>query len=105
MKLVLRVLGTWFLGLALVLLIMDGTRSLSANEVVVTPLEVLWPSMHAQSWAALQGWIADSMASWALQGAAAVLFSWPAWAPVAVLGVIFLLIGRKRQRASYTDRI
>ena len=46
MRLVLRVVGTLLIAFAVILIIIDGTRSLAANGLVFTPLEATWQSMH-----------------------------------------------------------
>ena len=54
MRLVLRVIGTVLIAFAVILIIIDGTRSLAANGLVFTPLEVTWESMHAASLVAVR---------------------------------------------------
>ena len=54
MRLILRILGTWLLGLALILLIVDGTKSLGANAVVMTSLNDTWVALSASSLAAVK---------------------------------------------------
>ena len=42
MRLVFRLLGTWLIGIALVFLVVDGTKSLAANALVFTGFGQAW---------------------------------------------------------------
>ena len=105
MKFVVRVFGTWMIVLALILLVIDGTKSLAANQPVTTSVAFLWESLHAESWAALQGLIATYLAPFAIDGLAYGALSVPAWALSGGIGLIALFIGRKRRKPVYADPI
>lgn len=105
MKAVLRVLGTWLLGLALVLIIMDGTKSLAANALVVTPLDTLWGGLHAQSFAALQAWIATYLAPWRGDVLAYWLLGLPGFIVTGVLGLLLLIAGREKRARRYIETV
>ena len=53
MRLILRIIGTTLLAAALILGILDGTRSLGQSAVVITSLGANWEAIHAPSLAAL----------------------------------------------------
>lgn len=102
MRYIVRVVSTWFLGLALILLIVDGTRSLAANAVVMTPLAESWQSVHAASWEVVYDGLANAMPPLSGQFADLV-FSWPGWIIFSVLGILFALAGHKRARVAYVE--
>ncbi len=105
MRAVLRVLGTWLLGLAVVLIIMDGTKSLAANALVATPLDQLWAELHAQSYAALQNWIDVYLAPWSADVVADALLRLPGFVITGVLGVLLLIAGRERRPRRYIETV
>lgn len=102
MKFLLRVVGTWFLGLALVLVIIDGVKTLAAKTIVVTPLATTWGELHAASWTAASAAIAGLFEGLpAGPDAVQYLFSLPAWFVFILIGVIFLLLGRQHAAKRY----
>ena len=101
MKFILRVLGTWFLGLALVLVIVDGAKSLAANTITTTSLAETWNSMHAASWAAVNEAMAGAFASVSWQEIVQYVFACPGWAIFGGAGLVLLLLGRRRMRKQY----
>ena len=103
MKFVARVIGTWMIALALILLVVDGTKSLAANEPVLTSVATLWSDLHAPSWAYVQALLADALAPLSAEWLANAALSVPAWAVAAVLGLVTLFLGRKRRPAVYAD--
>jgi hypothetical protein len=97
MRLVLRVVGTWMVGLALVLLIIDGTRSLSANAVVLTPLGETWRGLDAEGLAVTREFFATRFFGALLGPAFDTLVTWPGFAVLGVPGVVLALLGRSRK--------
>ncbi|MBN9309215.1 MAG: hypothetical protein J0I99_17990 [Devosia sp.] len=97
MRLILRVLGTWLLGVALILLIIDGTRSLGANELVFTSLAEDWGWAHAPSLAAVREFIAGRFFGLVLEPASAFILALPGWAVLAVPGALLAWAGRSRK--------
>ncbi len=105
MKLVTRVIGTWMIALALILIVVDGTKSLAANQPVMTSLASYWQVLDAASWSAVQGAIATYLAPLAAGGLAEAVLSVPAFAVSGGLGLIALFFGRKRRKPVYADPI
>jgi len=103
MKFVARVIGTWLIALAVVLLVIDGTKTLAANDLVMTSIGELWAGMHSQSWAAMQNFVLTALVPRSADWLAFAAFSVPAWALSGVLGIIALVLGRKRRKPVYTD--
>ncbi len=105
MRFVTRVVGTWLIALAVILLVIDGTKSLAADDLVLTSIAALWASVHEQSWTAMQNFVVTYLAPYLLDWLATSFFSFPAWALAAILGVIALVLGRKRRKPVYTDSL
>ena len=105
MKLVARVIGTWMIALALILIVVDGTKSLAANQPVMTSLASYWQGFDMASWAAVQGLIASYLEPFAVGDLAEAILSVPAFAVSGGLGLIALFFGRKRRKPVFADPI
>lgn len=107
MRLILRVLGTWLIGLALVLLVIDGTKSLGANMLVFTSLADLWTQVHAPSLDGVRAFFDSRFFADLLDAALATLLGYPAFAVFGVPGILLALLGRKpyRERFLRQDQI
>ena len=97
MRLVLRVVGTLLIAFAVILIIIDGTRSLAANGLVLTPLEVTWESMHAQSLAAVREFLGTRLFGPVLEPGVSAFLSCPGWAVIGVPGLLLAWAGRSRR--------
>lgn len=96
MRLVLRVLGTWLLGIGVILFIIDGTKSLAVNAIVMTSLREIWSSLHPDSLAAMKAFVATRFFGALLEEVLNVVLTFPAFAVVAVPGIVLALLGRSR---------
>lgn len=107
MRLVLRIAGTWLIGLALVLLVVDGTKSLGANGLVFTSLADLWTSVHAPSLDAVRSFFDSRFFAALLDMALKAVLDYPAFAVFGVPGVVLAILGRAPRRERYlrTDQI
>lgn len=97
MRLFLRVLGTWLLGVALILLIIDGIRSLAARQLVLTSLAEDWAWLHADSLNAVRAFIASRFFGVVLEPAVQAILAFPGWAVLAVPGILLAWMGRSRR--------
>ena len=101
MKLMLRVFGTWFVGLALVLVIIDGAKTFAANTVTTTSLAEMWNSLHAASWAAASDTVISLSEQISGQNFAEGFFGWPGWLIFGCFGALFLILGRQKLARRY----
>jgi len=101
MRLVLRILGTWLIGLALVLLVVDGTKSLAANTIVFTSLGEVWMQLHPPSLAAVSGFFESRFFADLLDAAMQALLTYPAFAVLGVPGIVIALAGRRPRRERF----
>jgi hypothetical protein len=97
MRVFLRVLGTWLLGVALILLIIDGTKSLGANQLMFTSLAEDWTWVHATSLAAVREFIAGRFFGLVLEPTTEFILASPGWAVLAVPGALLAWAGRSRK--------
>ena len=89
MRVFLRVLGTWLLGVALILLIIDGTKSLGASQLVFTSLAEDWSWAHAPSLATVREFIAGRFFGLVLEPTTEFILASPGWAVLAIPGALF----------------
>jgi hypothetical protein len=101
MRLILRLIGTWLIGLALILLVVDGTKSLGANAVVLTSLGDLWTQVHAPSLGGLAEFLASRYFASLLDHGLEALLSYPAFAVFGLPGIAIALMGRQPRRLRY----
>jgi len=97
MRLVLRVVGTLLIAFAVILLIIDGTRSLAANALVFTPLEATWQSMQAESLAALHEFLGTRLFGPVIAPVISAILSFPGWAVIGIPGLLLAWAGRSRR--------
>lgn len=103
MKFIARVFGTWMIALAVVLVVVDGTKSLAADAPVFTSLGSLWALLHAPSWESVEALVATYLEPISADGVADLFFAAPSWAIAALLGVLALFLGRKRRKPVFAD--
>jgi len=96
-RFMLRSLGLMLLALAFIFVIYDGMKSIADRTFYATALTQFWIEIHAASLqsfqAAVTSWLGDAV--WKI-GVQPVLDQ-PAAALFAVLGVILIVLGRKKR--------
>jgi hypothetical protein len=103
MRLILRILGTWLLGVALILLIIDGTRSLGANALVFTSFGDSWTWLNADSLAATKEFLTTRFFGPLLGPTIDAVLTFPTWAVLAVPGAILAWMGRSRRTRMFVQ--
>ncbi|WP_108460470.1 hypothetical protein [Devosia naphthalenivorans] len=101
MRLILRITGTWLIGLALVLLVIDGTKSLGANGLVFTSLSDLWTQVHTPSLDSVRAFFASRFFADLLDNGLDALLTYPAFAVFGIPGILVALAGRKPRRERF----
>lgn len=97
MRLLLRVLGTLLIAFAVILLIIDGTKSLGANAIVLTSLQDTWTALHAQSLEAVKTFFETRLFGPLLEAVVSGLLGLPGWVVVGVPGLLLAWAGRSRR--------
>ncbi len=107
MRVIFRIVGTWMLALAVVLIVIDGTKSLAANAVVTTSLAEYWAGLSGETLAAVEGFLASRLFAELLEQVLAATLAAPAFVVIGVPGLILAVLGRTRQSRRFvtTDHI
>lgn len=98
-----RFTGLWLVAGAFVALVIDGTRSVSASRFIFAPVRDIWTMVDAATLKMAQEKAGPGgLAAQLLEG----LLAMPFFVLLALLGFLFLLIGRrKRERViGYSSR-
>lgn len=93
----LRMVGLFSLAAAFILVIYDGTKSIASNSVILTSVRGLWDTLNAASLQSLQPLIEQNLAPYLWDPVMTGFLSWPSWAVLAVLGIVLIVLGRKRR--------
>lgn len=96
MKFLLRIIGTWFLGIAVVFLIRDIFLSQKLGAISFLSFSQTWNDLHSSSWLALSSFFASISLPNIVQNISLFIISLPAWVVLGVLGTIMLFVGRKK---------
>jgi hypothetical protein len=96
-----RFIGLWMVAGALVALVIDGTKTIAASALTMTPMGLAWYSISPASLMQTQEfvqrtieayighWLWDPIIQWVLMA--------PAWAVLGIIGGWLLYIGRRRR--------
>jgi hypothetical protein len=97
-RLVVRIVGFLLLAAAFVVFVIDGTRAIAGGPLVAAPLgQVLAGLDPALGVTLVNGaWHAGAPSPWA--PLAAGLLGAPAFAVLAIVGIVLMLLGRRRRR-------
>ena len=96
-RFILRFFGLLLFAAAFVLLIYDGTKSIASNRLALTSVRALWDNIHAGSLAALRPMIEDRAGAWIWELLFVPVLTAPSWAVLGVLGIVLLMLGRKKR--------
>lgn len=104
-RFIFRFIGLWLLAGAFVALVVDGTRSISAGRIAVTQFGMAWDTMHPSSFDAMRTFIEAHLPMWVWNPVLLSVMLTPIWVVLGVVGLVFALIGRKRERRiGYSSR-
>lgn len=101
MRLILRVIGTLLIAFAVILIIIDGTKSLAANGLVFTSLEATWLGMHGESLAAVREFLGTRLFGPLLDPLISAILNFPGWAVVGIPGLLLAWAGRSRRERAF----
>jgi hypothetical protein len=92
-----RFVGLILLAAAFILVIYDGTKSIAANAVTMTSARALWELINAASLARLRPLIEPYAGGLLWDPVAVSVLAAPSWSLLGGLGIILLLLGRKKK--------
>ena len=91
-----RFFGLVFLALGFIFLVYDGTKSIADQHLYITRVSDVWAAVHESSLAQLRP-VIHWVAVWAdpiVQG----FLGAPTWLVLAIVGMLLILLGRKKRR-------
>jgi len=96
-RLLLRFIGLICLAAEFILLIYDGTKSIAGNKLFLTSVRTLWELFNAASLAKLEPMIRPYAGGLLWDPVMVAILAAPSWSVLGVLGILFLLLGRKKK--------
>jgi hypothetical protein len=92
-----RFLGLICLAAAFILVIYDGMKSIAGNHLYLTSVRALWELLNAASLAKLQPLMTPYAGGVLWDPGMVSILAAPSWALIGVLGILFMLLGRKKK--------
>ncbi len=96
-RFLLRSLGLLLLALAFIFVIYDGMKSIADRTFYATALAQFWIEIHGKSLQAFQAAVADWAGDKVWQIGVQPVLDQPAAAIFVVLGVLLIVLGRKKR--------
>ena len=96
-RFVLTMIGLWTSALALLALVLDGVRSIAANEIVMKSLGATWFEIDKDSLNLAQAAIQRNVHPLIWDPLMQWILTMPAWLVAAIVGLFFVYLGRKRR--------
>lgn len=93
----LRLIGVIFLAAGFVLLVYDGAKSIADSRLYVYKLGQLWTDIHAASLQSAEAKVQASLPSAVWDPVITMVLEQPAWLVFGIVGVVLILLGRKRK--------
>jgi hypothetical protein len=93
-----RFAGLLLLALAFIFVVYDGIRSISDGNLLLTKVNYIWNAINEHSLQNLQALVDKNAGPDVWQLGVAPVLDQPASAVAVVLGVILILLGRKKRR-------
>lgn len=101
MRLLLRVLGTLLIACAVILLIIDGTKTLGANALVLTSLSDTWTQIHLSSLETVKQFLGSRLFGPLLESVVTAILGFPGWAVIGLPGLLLAWAGRSRRERMF----
>jgi len=96
-RFLLRFIGLICLAAGFILLIYDGTKSIAGNRLFLTSVRTLWEQINAGSLARIEPTIQSYVGGFLWDPLMVTILAAPSWGLLGVLGILFLLLGRKKK--------
>jgi len=96
-RFLLRFIGLLLLALAFIFVVYDGIRTISDGTLLITKTGALWNTIHDGSLRMLQALVEQKLGPEAWQIGVAPVLDQPASAIFCVLGVLLIILGRKKK--------
>jgi hypothetical protein len=97
-RFIFRFIGLLLLALGFIFLVHDGTKTIADQTLYLSSVGTTWSNLHQSSLTALQPAVERLGGSWAWQGVIQPYFlDQPVSLVLAIVGAIFILLGRKKK--------
>src|SRR5215831_14416242 len=97
-RFVFRFCGLLLLAVGFIFLVHDGTKSIADQTVYISSVGSIWSNIHQNSLLALQPMVERVIGIWAWKGVMTPYFlDQPISLVLAIVGAIFILLGRKKK--------
>jgi hypothetical protein len=93
----LRLIGVIVLAAGFILVVYDGAKSIADSRIYVYKLGQLWTDIHAASLQNVQAKVQETLPAAVWDPAITTLLDQPAWLVLGVIGIVLILLGRKRK--------
>jgi len=93
-----RLLAMIALSVAIIMAVLDATRTIAASQLVLTPLNTSWLTVSPDTLAALQAFVADKLHPLVWDPVIVFVLNQPGFAVFGVLAFLLYAIGRRPER-------
>jgi hypothetical protein len=97
-RFVFRILATFSLAVAVVMAVLDATRSIASDAIVLTPLWESWQTVSPASYGAAEAAVSEVLVPYVWDPVILTLLSAPGFAVFGVLALLLYMIGRRPER-------
>lgn len=91
-----RLIGLVLLAAGFVFFIYDGTKSIADQTVYISKFSQTWAEIHQQSLQAAQGAV-EKNAAWLWAAVIQPVLEQPTWLVLGTIGMVLILLGRKKK--------
>lgn len=93
-----RFLGVLILAAAFILLVYDGAKSIADSRIYIYKLGQLWTDISSASLRTLQAQVETYLTHWVWDPIVLTVLEQPAWLVLGIVGVLSILLGRRKKR-------
>lgn len=93
-----RVMALVALSVAVIMAVLDTTRTIAASELVLTPLATSWQAASPDTLAATQDWMTRTLHPLLWDPVATFVLAQPGFAVIGALAFLLFVLGRRRER-------
>ena len=105
LRLIFRFLGLMLLAAAFAALVVDGTRSIASNGIVLTSFGDTLAQLAPGRYGLWEGAVDQKVGPWASDHLVAIVLALPNWLIAAALGgLLFLVTRRRRAQIGFSGR-
>lgn len=96
-RFLIRSLGLWLAAGGFAAAVVDGTKSIAASRLVVTPAAITWRDLSPASFESAATALEHGLGAGGRDAVLGLLAVAPTWALFGVLGALLLTLGRRRE--------